>query len=174
MHDERGSRMSRNVKMILYMLGIIAWMGLMGLIAYEAGSLSAHSFIGTGANASLQKWQVPYKTLVMIMASLAMLIALIWCALSQWGFSVSSPFGVGKRTIWAILGVILAVLSFAVPYIYATQKSALTMSPMIPVIFVLLFVVAGYWLVTIFATSDAYKYTPLGSSQIRRHRGGKN
>ncbi len=160
--------------MILYMLGIAVWMGLLGLIAYEIGSLAAHSFIGTGANASLQKWQVPYRTLVMIMASISAFVAISWCALTEWGFSVRVPWGVGKRTVWAIMGVVLAVLSFVVPYVYASQKSALSMSPMIPVIFVLLFVLAGYWLSTIFASSAAYKYTPLFSNQIRRRRGGKN
>ena len=160
--------------MVLFILGIAAWMGLMGLIAYEAGSFAARSFIGTGVNASLQKWQVPFQTLVIMMGSISFVIAAVWCCLSEWVFSVSSPFGVGKRTIWAIMGGTLVILSFAVPYIYAAQKSALTMSPIIPVIFVLLFAVAGYWLATIFATSDAYKYTPLGSRQLRRRKGGKN
>ncbi|MBQ1855424.1 MAG: hypothetical protein II137_02365 [Anaerovibrio sp.] len=166
--------MSRNARMALYMLGIIVWMGLLGLIVYEAGSLAAHSFIGTGANASLQKWQGLYRPLVLIMASISALITISWCALTEWGFSVQGPWGVGKRTVWAIMGIALAVLSFVVPYVYAAQKSALTMSPMIPVIFVILFVLAGYWISTIFATSAAYKYTPLFSSQIRRHKGGRN
>ena len=67
--------MSRNARMALYMLGIIVWMGILGLIAYEAGSLAAHSFIGTGVNASLQKWQGLYKPLVFIMASISALIS---------------------------------------------------------------------------------------------------
>lgn len=166
--------MSRNARMALYMLGIIVWMGILGLIAYEAGSLAAHSFIGTGVNASLQKWQGLYRPLVLIMASVSALTTIIWCALTEWGFSVNSPWGVGKRTVWALMGAALAVLSFVVPYVYVMQKSALVMSPIIPVIFVLLFVLAGYWISTIFATSAAYKYTPLFSSQIRSRKGGKN
>ena len=166
--------MSRNARMGLYMLGIIVWMGILGLIAYEAGSLAAHSFIGTGVNASLQKWQGLYKPLVFIMASISALITVFWCALTEWGFSVQSPWGVGKRTVWSLMGAALAVLSFVVPYVYVMQKSALIMSPIIPVIFLLLFVLAGYWISTIFATSAAYKYTPLFSSQIRRRKGGKN
>ena len=166
--------MSRNVKMILYLLGIVAWMGLMSLVAYQAGSVLAKSIVGTTGTLTVQKWQIPYKPLVMTMGSISALVAIAWCALSEWGFSVNAPLGVGKRTIWAIFGAVLTVLSFAVPYIYAGQKPALLMSPMIPLLFVLVFVLGGYWLSTLFGTSDAYKYTPIGGTQLRRRKGGKN
>ena len=160
--------------MILSMLGIIAWMALMGLIVYELGSLAAHSFIGTGVNASLQKWQVPYRSLVMTTAIVAALTAIAWSAMSAWLFSVSSPFGVGKRSIWLGLGAGLTVFVCVFPFIYASQRSLLTMSMIIPVIFIVFFVLAGYWLSTIFSTSAAYKYTPVFGKQFRGRKGGKN
>ncbi len=159
--------------MILYMLGIVAWMGMLGLIAYKVGSIEAQSFIGT-TKVKMQDWQKVYSTVVMVMSSLAALIAISWCALTEWGFSVQVPFGVGKRTVWAVMGAVLAVISFVVPYGYASTSGNLIMSPVIPVTFVVLFVLVGYWLSTIFASSPAYKYTPLLSSQLRRRKGGKN
>ena len=159
--------------MLLYMLGVVAWMGVMGLLAYLLGSWEAKSFIGA-TKVNMQDWQKVYSTVVMAMSSLAALIAIIWCALTEWGFSVQVPFGVGKRTVWALLGGVLAVLTFVVPYAFAAQRATLIMSPIIPVTFVLLFVLAGYWLSTIFASSPAYKYTPLLGKQFRRRKGGKN
>ena len=69
--------------MVLFILGIAAWMGLMGLIAYEAGSFAARSFIGTGVNASLQKWQVPFQTLVIMMGSIMRTPAIWFDSCSQ-------------------------------------------------------------------------------------------
>ena len=102
------------------------------------------------------------------------LTAIAWSAMSAWLFSVSSPFGVGKRSIWLGLGAGLTVFVCVFPFIYASQRSLLTMSMIIPVIFIVFFVLAGYWLSTIFSTSAAYKYTPVFGKQFRGRKGGKN
>lgn len=166
--------MSSSMRSILGIFGICAWMAVMGFVAYQAGSAAAQSFIGTGANASLQKWQTPYLSLVSIMAVVSALAAILWCALAEWGFKVNYPTGVGKRLIWGLIGAVLTVFAFAFPFAYAGSHPVLKMSIIIPVIFVVFFVLAGYWLATIFATGAAYKYTPLGAMKIRGSRGGKN
>ena len=133
---------------------------LMSLAVYFIGGQLAKGIIaeaGTRTDTTLVEWKYFYQWLVIYVGSGATVILLLWTILSHW---VLGSLG-SKRWIWLFLGLILAAYCVVVPIIYSNQYPMLIIDMSIPILFFVFYFVIGYWLGSIFTTSDKHKYTPL-------------
>ena len=165
--------MSRNALTAVQILGIIILTVALSLAAYFLGSVLAKSFLSIGSGVTHGQWLEHYRKLVMTVGGLCGALSLAWFVAARFFLKIDSPLGVGKRTVWAIVGGVTAAVCIILPYVYAGVDHVLKMSPGIPVVFLLLYGIIGYWGGSIFATPAAYKYTPLGASLVRSPRKGK-
>lgn len=166
------SQQTKNGLISLVMAIVI--MLIASVAAYFIGSQFAKMFILTDAAAAgvadipmLTDWQDYYFYLVQDTGMLATIILLTWTALTHWALRINSSSGVGKRWLWALLGIIVAVLCVAVPLVFEKMYPLLIIDMSIPVLFFICFAVVGYWGGSIIVTSNRYKYTPLFASVFR-------
>lgn len=159
---------------LMSLIMAILIMLIASVIAYFIGGQFAKMFILTDAAAAgvvdiptLSDWKNYYFYLVQDTAILATLILLIWTALTHWGLRISSSKGVGKRWLWLLLGIIVAVLCVVVPLIFEKIYPLLIIDMSIPVLFLVCFTIVGYWGGSIIVTSNRYKYTPFWASIFR-------
>ena len=154
--------MDRKQKTALQIAGIVLCYLILGIISYFIGSSLAKTFLGAGG-VSHTAWVKRYANLVITMASFSGAVSLIWYLSARFGMPVSSHFGVGIRTIWAILGVLNLLFCIGVPnLLYAKLDKNFT----IYLLFLVLFGVVGYYGCSLLAAPANYKYTPLGARQL--------
>lgn len=163
---------TRSTRTIAQIFGLIILTVVLSIIAYYVGSSLGKSLI-VGTQITHSEWQAYYMKLVAIVGATGGVLSLVWYMLARFGMKIDSPFGVGKRGLWVILGLLTLVECVAIPYVYSTMNSTLKMGISIPAVFVILYVVIGYWGGSVFATPDVYKYTPLGAEMIRASNGRK-
>lgn len=163
---------SRNKKLLRHMVTILLVACLAGVIAYFGGAALGRSAIA-GHDVTLNAWKAAYRNLTIIVAVLTWMIASCWYICAYSVFSVTGPFGVGKRMTWGLFGLAVLGVSIAVPILYSIVVKAFVLPVIILVIFPLLFVGGAYWGVTIWATPANYKYTPIGSLRILAPNTGK-
>ena len=164
--------MTRTTKTIVQILLAAAIMAVASAIVYFVGSQLAKSFIGT-EGVSLKEWTAQYVGLVKIAGVGNFILLLAWFVLTRFVFKASDPFGAGKRLPWAVLLALSALFSLIVQYPYHGAHHDLVTSPMIAVLFVVLYTLVGYWGGSLFVTPDAYKYTPIGGAAVRFPKGRK-
>lgn len=155
--------MDRTTRTVVKFLAIIAATLVCIALAYF---LVSNIFGGQLANASngitLSAWKEKYLNVVIMAGALTGVCSLIWFILSNFIFKVEYPYGGGKRTVWATLALIALVISIAVPMFYPARVAIQLNAPVVA-IFAVLFALVNYWLITIFATPLAFKYTPVGA-----------
>ena len=157
--------MNRTSRSLIHVAVAVLLMAALSAVVYYAGIHFAKTFLG--GNPPLSEWERHYRSLVALMGAVASLVLLLWVIASHWLLHVSWPIGVGRRSLWAVLWVLLAVLCCAVPFVKSSMDAMLKLAPVIYAIFILGYAVFGYWLGSIFVTSDRFKYTPLWSEKLR-------
>ena len=160
------------MKTVISLAGIIVGALLLSILAYYIGSAIAKSFLSAGG-VKYSTWQHHYFSLVVYMGSISGIMALVWYLMARFVIKIEGAFNIGRRTLWSLIGVAEVVLCFAVPYIVAVTDTILKMSISIPVLFILLYALLGYWVGSIFFTPEPFKYTPVGAMMIRAPKGRK-
>lgn len=162
--------MNRNVRTIVKIGIIVAGTVICGALAYFISSAAfGHSLATASQNMAYTKWQEKFSTLVIFTGAVTGLCSLAWFILSRWFFKITSSTGGGQRIIWAILAVISLAGSIAVPQIYAAS-AGIKVNALVLAVFVIFFTGIGYWLLSIFTTPAAFKYTPVGARAIRARK----
>lgn len=164
--------MTRTTKTIVQILLAAAIMAAASIIVYFVGGQLSKSFIGT-EGVTHAAWMKQYAGLVQVAGIGNFVLLLAWFVLARFVFKASDPFGAGKRLPWAVLLGLSALFSIAVQYPYHGVHRDLVTSPVIAVLFVVLYTLAGYWAGSLFVTPDAYKYTPVGGAAVRSPKGRK-
>ncbi len=164
--------MNRSTRTIAQILGILLLTAVLSLFAYYIGSSLGKSII-IGTPIAHNDWQAHYKKLVYATGATGGIISLLWYSLARFGMKIHTSYGVGKRTLWGALGGLMLIACVALPYAFANADATLKMSASIPLLFVALYAVIGYWIGSLFMTPAAYKYTPLGAEKIRASWGRK-
>ena len=126
--------------------------------AVNAGDLKLNFNIPT-----LPEWKTLYFYLVRYMGLIAGFILILWVVLTHWLLRPLGSTGLGKRWLWGLLGIILAVLCVAFPYIfvYYSKIPFLIDNVSLQLLFFVCYCLVGYWGGSIFVTADTYKYTPI-------------
>lgn len=166
--------MSRSAKTIVSIFGTIAVFFVISLIVYFIGSPIAKTLILSAGGISYNEWVKHYSGLVNIMGIISCIFTLVWYVLARFVMKVVYPKPVGRRAIWAVIGIINLVLCILVPYIYSIVDKKYPMSFAICLLFIMFFGIIGYYLCSILFTPANYKYTPIGAVKIRGTKGGKN
>lgn len=167
--------MNSNSEAFVHLLITVVIMLLLSLVVYFIGGKFAEMFILNNAQNSgvtipvIADWKKAYFDLVLYMGITSEAILFIWTALSHWAFRASDSTGLGKRGIWVVLWLILAVLCVAIPLLFVKMgiNKFLIIDMSIPLLFFVCYSLFGYWGGSIIATSDRYKYTPLLSGLFR-------
>ncbi len=137
-------------------------------IAYFGGcKIAAMYYLSGNEKVPAEEWEHYYSYLVMYMGIIAALFLLLWTVLTHWAFQYSSS---GKRGLWAILGLILVGLCVASPKIFEIifgSEKILIFDEKIPILFVICYCLFGYWVGSIFVTSERFKNTPLLAGLVR-------
>ena len=117
----------------------------------------------------LSEWKEPYFHLVRYMGIIAGFILILWVALTHWLLRPSGSTGLGKRWLWGLLGIILAVLCVAFPYIFVCySKDPFVIDDMsLQLLFFVCYCLVGYWGGSIFVTANTYKHTPIFAGFFR-------
>ena len=162
--------MDSKTETFVHLIMAIVIMLAISVAAYFAGCKMAEMFILPDAQALGKKipmgvdWEVEYRYLVLNMGIIAGVILIIWTILTHCVLRTSDSAGISKRWIWALLGIILAVICVFFPGIYVEANhlsGLLVIDNSIPLLFLVCYCLAGYWGGSIFVTSETYKYTPL-------------
>lgn len=159
-----------------HLVTAIIIMLVLSLIAYYIGGNYIGNNIITEANnavaagtkldytiPNLEKgWKPQYVYLILYMGLTAAFILILWVALTHWLLRPSGSTGLGKRWLWGLLGIILAVLCVAGPYIFRYYWNIPCFDDeRLSLLFFVCYCLVGYWGGSIFVTSDTYKYTPI-------------
>ena len=131
--------------------------------AYYLGSnLTGHALATASDNMNYSRWLEKYFVLTRATGLLNGLCALSWFLAARFFFDVDSDSGAGKRIFWTGLLTASLAISLGVPHVYAPLLG-IKLNGIIFALFATIFTGLGYWLLTIFTSPLAFKYTPLGA-----------
>ena len=136
--------------------------------AYYIGSLIAgHALATASDNMNYSRWQEKFFTLAQVTGIVNGLCSLGWFMAARFFFTVDDAHGAGKRFFWSAICAASLAISLGVPHFYAPILG-IRINGIIFALFAMIFTGAGYWLLTIFTTPLAFKYTPLGARLLLR------
>lgn len=136
--------------------------------AYYLGSnITGHALATASDNMNYSRWLEKYFILTRAAGLLNGLCALSWFLAARFFLKVDDITGAGKRIFWAGLLLMSLAISLGVPHFYAPILG-IKLNGIIFGLFAAIFTGAGYWLLTIFTTPLAFKYTPLGAQFFGR------
>ncbi|MCH3960121.1 MAG: hypothetical protein LKE51_12490 [Selenomonas sp.] len=159
--------MDRTKKTVVEILGIILAFCLLVIIVYYAGSGISKTFLKAG-EVTHAVWTKHYMGLVRVLGIVTCILTLAWYFFARFFFKITNPFGVGKRTIWVIIGVVNLLACIVVPMLYVHNDTVVKLGAPLYVLFLLLFGVIGYYSCSLLATPASYKYTPIGAEKLWR------
>ncbi|MBD3878842.1 MAG: hypothetical protein SR1Q5_04050 [Quinella sp. 1Q5] len=160
--------MNRTTRTIIKIFLIAAMTVACAAAAYYLGSnVTGHALATASDNMNYSRWQEKFFALSRATALINGLCALLWFLLARFFFTVDEATGMGKRIIWFALLMASLAISLGVPHFYAPLLG-IKLNGIIFVLFAAIFTGLGYWLLTIFTTPLAFKYTPLASQLFRR------
>ena len=162
--------MTRKTKTILQISFVIILMILLSIAAYYLGSRFARGFLTAGMGITLVQWQSHFARLVAAMGGVSCLALLTWYSLARFFLRLDNAQSVDKRSIWLVIGAAEIAFCLSLPYIFSTADKSLKLGISIPILFLGLFAIIGFWFGSILVTPSPYKYTPIGSSIFRRSR----
>ena len=136
-----------------------------GLAYFVASQTVGHQLATLSDGMVFSRWQSKFLNLVLVAGGLVGICSLIWFLLSTFVFKIYYPFGIGKRTVWSALAFLTLIISIAVPTFYS-NTIGIKVNAVVTSLFVIFFTIINYWIVTIFTTPAAFKYTPLGSQLV--------
>lgn len=134
---------------------------------YLCSLVTGHALATASDNMNYSRWQEKFFTLTRATALINGLCALGWFIATRFLFKVDEAMGVGKRIFWAALLMVSLAISLGVPHFYAPILG-IKLNGIIFGLFAAIFTGLGYWLLTIFTTPLAFKYTPLGAQLFGR------
>ena len=159
--------MNRTTRTVVKIFVIAATAVVCIAAAYYICSLTTgHALATASDNMNYSRWQEKFFTLTQVTGLANGLCALIWFAMSRFFFKVDEAIGAGKRLHWAAIFAASIAITLGVPHFYAPILG-IKLNGIIFALFAVIFTGVGYWLLTIFTTPLAFKYTPLGALQIR-------
>lgn len=155
--------MTRTTRTIIKIFFIVAATVACIAAAYYLGSLiTGHKLATASDNMNYSRWLEKYFALTRAAGLLNGLCALAWFIAARFMFKVDETDSAGKRLIWAGLLAASLAISLGVAHLYAPML-AIKLNGIIFALFAAIFTGAGYWLLTIFTTPLAFKYTPFGA-----------
>lgn len=137
-------------------------------VYYLGSNVTGHALATASDNMNYSRWLEKYFSLTRTTGLLNGLCALGWFVAARFFFTIDEAEGAGKRIFWAALLAASLAISLGVPHIYAPLL-AIKLNGIIFGLFAAIFTGAGYWLLTIFTTPLAFKYTPLGAQFLGKY-----
>lgn len=160
--------MNRTTRTIAKFASIIIATLICSLLAYYISSaVTGHQLATLSNKMSYTSWQDKFFKLTIVTGGLTGLCSLSWFILARFAFKINSAFSTGRRTIWALLAAASLFGSILIPRLYSVSQG-IQINVVIIALFVLLFTIVGYWLMSIFVTPKPFKYTPLGAQLFSR------
>lgn len=159
--------MNRKTRTVIKIFLIAAVTILCTAAAYYIGSnVTGHALATASDNMNYSRWQEKFFTLTRTTALINGLCALSWFLVARFLFRIDEAAGAGKRLFWAALLMASLAISLGVPHFYA-PIIGIKLNGIIFGLFAAIFTGLGYWLLTIFTTPLAFKYTPLGAQLLK-------
>ncbi len=155
--------MNRTLRTVIKIFLIAAvTVGAVAATYYLGSNVTGHALATASDNMTYSRWQEKFFTLSRATGLLNGLCAMIWFTATRFFFKVDEVGDAGKRIFWTGLLVLSIAISLSVPHFYAPILG-IKLNGIIFALFAAIFTGLGYWLLTIFTTPLAFKYTPLGA-----------
>ncbi len=136
---------------------------------YLCSNVTGHALATASDNMNYSRWQEKFFALTRTTGLINGLCALSWFLTARFLFKVDEAAGAGKRIFWATLLMASLAVSLGIPHFYA-PIIGIKLNGIIFGLFAAIFAGLGYWLLTIFTTPLAFKYTPLGAQLLTSKR----
>ena len=163
--------MNRTTRTVVKIFLIAAATVLCIAAAYYLGAnVTGHKLATASDNMNYSRWLEKYFALTRAAGLLNGLCALGWFLTARFFFTVDEASGAGKRIFWAALMAASLAISLGVAHFYAPLLG-IKLNGIIFALFAIIFTGLGYWLLTIFTTPLAFKYTPPGARLILKRSG---
>ena len=160
--------MNRTTRTIVKIFLIAAVTVVCVALAYYLGAnITGHKLATASDNMNYSRWLEKYFVLTRAAGLLNGICALSWFLTTRFFFEIDEAIGSGKRIFWAALLMASLAISLGVAHFYAPILG-IKLNGIIFGLFAAIFTGAGYWLLTIFTTPLAFKYTPLGAQFFGR------
>ena len=160
--------MNRTTRTVVKIFLIVATTIICAAAAYYLGAnVTGHALATASDNMNYSRWLEKYFALTRATGLANGLCALSWFLAARFFLEVDEVPGAGKRIFWAALLMASLGISFGVPHFYAPLLG-IKLNGIIFGLFAAIFSGVGYWLLTIFTTPLAFKYTPLGAQLFGR------
>lgn len=160
--------MNRTTRTVIKVFLIAAITVTCAAVAYYlCANVTGHVLATASDNMNYSRWQEKFFVLTRATALINGLCALSWFLAARFLFKIDEATGTGKRIFWAALLMGSLAISLGVPHFYAPILG-IKLNGIIFGLFAAIFTGLGYWLLTIFTTPLAFKYTPLGASLFGR------
>ena len=158
--------MNRTTRTVVKIFVIVATTLLCAAAAYYLGAnVTGHALATASDNMNYSRWLEKYFVLTRATGLANGLCALSWFLAARFFLEVDEIPGAGKRIFWAALLMASLAISLGVPHFYAPILG-IKLNGIIFGLFAAIFSGVGYWLLTIFTTPLAFKYTPPGARLI--------
>lgn len=155
--------MNRTTRTVVKIFLIVATTLICAAAAYYLGAnVTGHALATASDNMNYSRWLEKYFALTRATGLANGLCALSWFLAARFFLEVDEATSAGKRLFWAALLMASLAISFGVPHFYAPLLG-IKLNGIIFGLFAAIFSGVGYWLLTIFTTPLAFKYTPLGA-----------
>ena len=163
------NRTTRTVVKIILIAAVTV--ACVALVYYLGSNIAGHKLATASDNMNYSRWLEKYFALTRAAGLANGLCALGWFLAARFFLEVDEAEGAGKRIFWAGLLLASLAISLGVAHFYAPILG-IKLNGIIFGLYAAIFTGAGYWLLTIFTTPLAFKYTPLGARLIlkRIHR----
>ena len=160
--------MNRTTRTVVKIFLIVATTIICAAAAYYLGpNVTGHALATASDNMNYSRWLEKYFVLTRATGLANGLCALSWFLAARFFLEVDEVPGAGKRIFWAALLMASLAISLGVPHFYAPILG-IKLNGIIFGLFAAIFSGVGYWLLTIFTTPLAFKYTPLGAQLFGR------
>jgi len=158
--------MNRTARTIIKLILIVATTIFCTAAAYYlCSNITGHSLATASENMNYSRWLEKFFALTRATGLINGICALIWFISARFLFKIDEASGAGKRIIWAAFLLLSVAISVGIPHFYAPILG-IKLNGIIFGLFLAIFSGIGYWLLTIFTTPLAFKYTPLGAQLI--------
>lgn len=160
--------MNRTTRTVVKIFLIVATTLICAAAAYYLGAnVTGHALATASDNMNYSRWLEKYFALTRATGLANGLCALSWFLAARFFLEVDEATSAGKRLFWAALLMASLAISLGVPHFYAPLLG-IKLNGIIFGLFAAIFSGVGYWLLTIFTTPLAFKYTPLGAQLFGR------
>ena len=158
--------MNRTARTIIKLILIVATTIFCTAAAYYLClNITGHSLATASENMNYSRWLEKFFALTRTTGLINGICALIWFISARFLFKIDEASGAGKRIFWAAFLLLSIAISVGIPHFYAPILG-IKLNGIIFGLFLAIFSGIGYWLLTIFTTPLAFKYTPLGAQLI--------